>query len=74
MIKEGLKPCPFCGAVKGFTIGRDYPEKPHTPLVVYFVKCGFCGCFGSIYFNNTWCEDEQMAIQAWNSRVQNGGK
>ena len=67
LLKEGLKPCPFCGGeAHRNAYPCDYPNW-NTRARVY---CTSCGAEIEITGNiNTVKEDQEKAVKLWNRRV-----
>lgn len=60
-----LKPCPFCGGeAKLYSIGTGSPHYGHYHQVV---------CQGCLTASGAYWSGEQSAIDAWNTRVDEGG-
>lgn len=81
---EQLKPCPFCGndaEVKQTGYGTESLNSVKLSFRIECAKCGATapGASGYISINlshsgglNTWHDDRESAIEAWNRRADNG--
>ena len=64
-MNEKLKPCPFCGGEAHLINNNDYMTA-HKPNDIYYVMCLNCRAKTNFFYT----DDEQEAINAWNTRVK----
>jgi len=55
-----LKPCPFCGSHDVFI---NFPDSEH----IFWGQCEDCDC------ETGWKDTEELAIKAWNTRINKEG-
>lgn len=62
-----LLPCPFCRGTD-LVYRKDYAEDDPGRWYAIHVFCTDCHAHGRNNYPIGWCEDEQMAADAWNDR------
>ena len=70
MLKELLKPCPFCGGKAQIKEEQSYGDPPHYHIIC--TQCGAQGGFSGLYLDGDTVEDcIKNCEKTWNKRVEN---
>ena len=65
-----LKPCPFCGGKA--VMKKGFPQTQSKGGTQRLIQCSKCGCRTVLFRQNdfeSWKDNEQACINAWNKRV-----